>query len=118
VSDECLSKLFLFGEHSLRRAEREYVAHYHVELNHQGKSNILLFSHVIETRCDRAMECREQLGRVLRCYYRDAACLGDQVPVDGRGVVAGQETDALLMATVEPISKQRRVTGDRDQSSK
>ena len=42
----------------------------------------------------------------------------DQVPVDGRGVVAGQETDALLMATVEPVSKLRRVRGDLDQSSK
>lgn len=35
--------------------------------------NILLFPHVMETRCDRAMECRERLGGVLRYYYRDAA---------------------------------------------
>ena len=59
------------------------------------------------------MECRERFGGVLRYGYRDAAWLGDQVPVDGRVVVVGQETNALLMATVEPISKQRRVTGDK-----
>ena len=43
VKEECLSKLILFGERSLRRALSEYVAHYHAERNHQGKSNILLF---------------------------------------------------------------------------
>ena len=69
--EECLSKLILFGEHSLRRAMREYVTHYHAERNHQGKSNVLLFPHVTETRC--AMECRERLGGLLRYYHRDAA---------------------------------------------
>jgi hypothetical protein len=31
VRVECLSKFILFGERSLRRAMREYVAHYHAE---------------------------------------------------------------------------------------
>src|SRR6202007_34347 len=43
VKEECLSKLILFGERSLRRALREYVDHYHAERNHQGKGNVLLF---------------------------------------------------------------------------
>jgi hypothetical protein len=38
VKEECLSKVVLFGEHSLRRALVEYVEHYHTERNHQGKS--------------------------------------------------------------------------------
>src|ERR1035437_8737754 len=38
VKDECLSKIILFGERSLRRALSEYVEHYHAERNHQGKS--------------------------------------------------------------------------------
>ena len=42
VKDECLSKLILFGEASLRRAFREYLVHYHAERNHQGKGNVLL----------------------------------------------------------------------------
>ena len=40
VKQECLSKLILFGENSLRRA---LVEHYHAERNHQGKGNVLLF---------------------------------------------------------------------------
>jgi len=43
VKQECLSKLILFGEASLRRGLTEFLAHYHSERNHQGKGNILLF---------------------------------------------------------------------------
>ena len=43
VKDECLSKLILFGENSLRHALKEYVAHHHHERNHQGKDILLLF---------------------------------------------------------------------------
>ena len=43
VKEECLSKLILVGEGSLRRALNEYVAHFHSERNHQGKGNVLLF---------------------------------------------------------------------------
>ena len=42
VKEECLSKLILFGENSLRHALKEYVAHHHHERNHQGKDNLLL----------------------------------------------------------------------------
>jgi putative transposase len=50
VKEECLSKIILFGERSLRRALNEYVTHYHAERNHQGKSNVLLFRRVTQTR--------------------------------------------------------------------
>src|SRR5436305_1382474 len=43
VKQECLSKLILFGEASLRRALGEFVEHFHAERNHEGKGNILLF---------------------------------------------------------------------------
>ena len=43
VKDECLSKLILFGEPSLRRALQNYPVHYHEGRNHQGKENVLLF---------------------------------------------------------------------------
>jgi putative transposase len=43
VKEECLSKLILFGERSLRRALQQYVVHYHEERNHQGKENLILF---------------------------------------------------------------------------
>ncbi len=43
AKDECLSRLILFGESSLKRALKEYLHHYHFERNHQGKENLLLF---------------------------------------------------------------------------
>jgi putative transposase len=73
VKEECLSKLILFGERSLRRAVTEYVGHYHAERNHQGKSNVLLFPQTTETRRDRPVECRERLGGLLHYYHRNAA---------------------------------------------
>jgi putative transposase len=42
AKDECLSKIILFGERSLRRAMKEYVEHYHTERNHQGKGSPLV----------------------------------------------------------------------------
>jgi putative transposase len=73
AKEECLSKLILFGERSLRRSIREYLVHYHAERNHQGKSNVLLFPQITETRCEKAVECRDRLGGLLRYYHRDAA---------------------------------------------
>jgi putative transposase len=46
VKEECLSKVILFGERSLRRALSNYVDHFHGERNHQGKGNVLLFPRV------------------------------------------------------------------------
>ncbi len=43
VKEECLSRLILFGESSLRRAVTAFAEHYHRERNHQGKENVLLF---------------------------------------------------------------------------
>ena len=43
VKEECLSRLILFGESSLRRALQQYIVHYHAERNHQGKDNRILF---------------------------------------------------------------------------
>ena len=76
VKEECLSKLILFGERSLRRALSEYVAHYHAERNHQGKSNVLLFPlfpRVTEMRREGPVQCRERLGGLLRYYHQEAA---------------------------------------------
>ena len=50
-----------------------YVAHYHAERNHQGKSNVLLFPRVTEMRHQRPVQCRERLGGLLRYYHQEAA---------------------------------------------
>jgi putative transposase len=74
AKQECLSKLILFGETSLRRALNEFVEHYHRERNHQGKSNTLLFPSIAESRPRprTSVSCRERLGGLLRYYGRAA----------------------------------------------
>jgi hypothetical protein len=73
VKEECLSKVILFGERSLRRAMSEYVEHFHAERNHQGKGNVLLFPRSADTRREGHVQCRERLGGLLRYYHREAA---------------------------------------------
>jgi transposase len=75
VKDECLSKLILFGEKSLRRALREYLIHFHIERNHQGKDNVLLFpvTTKAEKRTNGSVGCKERLGGLLKYYHREAA---------------------------------------------
>ena len=70
VRDECLSKLILFGESSLRRALTQFTEHYHRERNHQGKRNVLLFPDAGEFRptCEQSIQCRERLGGLLKYY--------------------------------------------------
>src|SRR6266550_2704731 len=65
IRQECLSKLVLFGETSLRRALSEFIEHYHCERNHQGKGNLLLFpppDGPLKPK-PRTVRCRERLGR-------------------------------------------------------
>ena len=73
VKEECLSKVILFGERSLRRALSEYVEHYHAERNHQGKDNVLLFPRNTDVHREGAVQCRERLGGLLRYYHQEAA---------------------------------------------
>ena len=74
VKEECLSKLILFGESSLRRALQQYVVHYHEGRNHQGKENRILFPSQTEARRkEGAVRCRERLGGLLKYYEREAA---------------------------------------------
>jgi putative transposase len=75
VKEECLGKLILLSEGSLRRALRHYEVHYHEERNHQGKDNVLLFP--LPTQAVRGeqakLRCRERLGGLQKYYEREAA---------------------------------------------
>jgi len=76
VKEECLSKLILFGERSLKRALHRYEMHYQQERNHQGKDNLLLLS--LPTRTGRSrkhgkLRCRQRLGGLLKYYEHEAA---------------------------------------------
>jgi putative transposase len=74
VKEEALSRLILFGKHSLWHVLNEYIAHYHEERPHQGKGNVILFP---STRPDQDREgpirCHERLGGLLKYYEHDAA---------------------------------------------
>jgi putative transposase len=71
VKSECLSKLILFGESSLRRALTNFCEHYHTERPHQGKGNLLLFpsQDQPQTGAGRIL-CKQRLGGLLRYYCR------------------------------------------------
>jgi len=74
VKEECLARVILFGEASLRHVLNEYVDHYHQERNHQGKGNVLLLpSFSPASGDDGPMQCRERLGGLLKYYERKAA---------------------------------------------
>jgi putative transposase len=74
VKEECLARLILCGEASLRHALTQYVAHFHHERNHQGKANVLLFP-AVNHDAERAgpLQCRERLGGLLKYYTWEAA---------------------------------------------
>jgi putative transposase len=75
VKSECLAKLILFGESSLRRAVANFCEHYHAERNHQGKDNQLLFlrSAQPEPSGRGRVRCDERLGGLLKYYHLEAA---------------------------------------------
>jgi transposase InsO family protein len=74
VKEECLSRVILFGEASLRHALTQYIEHYHHERNHQGKGNGLLFPVVSPgTTRQGPVQCRERLGGLLKYYECEAA---------------------------------------------
>jgi hypothetical protein len=70
VKEECLSKLILFGEASLRRALTEFIDHFHGERNHQGKGNVRLFpaGKVGQQKPRTRVRCRERLGGLMKYY--------------------------------------------------
>ena len=72
INEECLDRMILIGESSLRRAVDQFCQHYHRERNHQGLENRIIepeFGSEVEGK----MNCRERLGGLLRYYHREAA---------------------------------------------
>ena len=73
VKEECLSKLILFGEGSLKRALSEFIEHFHAERPHQGKGNLLLFpSPRLQQTAGAEVACKQRLGGLLQYYCRAA----------------------------------------------
>lgn len=72
IKEECLDRMIIFGEGSLRNAVKEYLEHYHAERNHQGLGNRLI-EEPDEPSPDGVIRCRKRLGGMLKHYHRVAA---------------------------------------------
>lgn len=73
IKSESLDRMILLGERSLRRALREYSAHYLRERNHHSVGNQLLEPSNVVTFSTDAVQRRERLGGMLSFYHREAA---------------------------------------------
>ena len=73
IKEECLERMILFGEDSLRTAVREFLVHYHAERNHQGVDNQLIVPATTERKAHGTVQRKQRLGGSLNYYYRDAA---------------------------------------------
>ncbi len=72
IKSECLNRMIFFSEAQLRHAVREYVAHYHLERNHQGVGNKLLKAKPA-ANSDGDIVCHQRLGGMLKYYSHEAA---------------------------------------------
>ena len=72
IKSECLNRMIFFSEAQLHCAIKEYLAHYHLERNHQGVGHKLLKGRAA-ANSDGAIVCHQRLGGMLKYYSREAA---------------------------------------------
>lgn len=73
IKEECLRKMILIGQASLRRAITQYMTHYHEERNHQGLENRLIRKMPASAANDAVIHRRTRLGGMLSYFHRVAA---------------------------------------------
>jgi transposase InsO family protein len=73
VRTDCLSKVIPIGQGMLRHALRQYVAHHHLERNHQGLDNRLITARAVQHGNSRSVIRRSRLGGILNDYQRRLA---------------------------------------------
>jgi transposase InsO family protein len=73
IKEECLDRLILFSERSIRHAIDEYVEHYHQERPPQGIGNRPITRLAPASTPAAPAECRSRLGGLLRSDQRQAA---------------------------------------------
>jgi putative transposase len=72
IKEECLDRVLPLGEWHRRRLIREFVAHYHIERNHQGIGNALIDRPPTQAATG-PIRRHQRVGGVLSYYYRAAA---------------------------------------------
>src|SRR5215468_5438132 len=65
IKEGCLEQMILFSERALRKAVREFVAHYHLERNHQGLDNRLIIPTGTAVATSGTVQTRSRLGGML-----------------------------------------------------
>jgi putative transposase len=72
---ECLNHFILLGEKHINYLARSWLRHYHAARPHQGrdKGNAPLIVPSLAPSTDGAVCCKQQLGGLLKHYYRRAA---------------------------------------------
>ncbi len=69
--EECLERMMLIGEGSLKTAAGQFCEHYHPDRNRQGLENKATEPEFGPAEGE--ADGRERHGGLLRCHYRDAA---------------------------------------------
>ena len=73
IKEDCLDRMILFGEQSLRNSVQHFSAHYHFERNHQGLGNRIITPVQMIGHTTGTIRRRARLGGLLSYYYREAA---------------------------------------------
>jgi len=73
IKGECLDKIIPLGERHLRKAIKEFMAHYHAERNHQGLDSEIISPDEHVGVEEGQIKTRKRLGGLLNYYYREAA---------------------------------------------
>ena len=98
IKDELIYRMIFFGAASLRRAFKEYMAHYHIERNHQGLSNRLLRPSSGVSRSDGVVNRRKRLGGMLSYYQLVGLVRADGLLIQALDVRRQQAVQAKLAA--------------------
>ena len=73
IKEEVLNQMVMLGERALSYAIQQYLAHYHMERNHQGLDKQLIAPAPDLARHSGQVRRRDRLGRLLHYSYRDVA---------------------------------------------
>src|SRR5438034_4829913 len=65
IKEDCLDRMILFGEQSLRNSIQHFSAHYHFERNHQGLGNRIITPNQMIDHLMGTIRCRQRLGGLL-----------------------------------------------------
>lgn len=72
IKESCLERMIFFSEEALRKAVNDFIAHYHLERNHQGLGNRLIVP-MMTVGASGTVARRQRLGGLLNYYYTQAA---------------------------------------------